>query len=323
MIRLALIGLGNMGGKHLKNIQQLESYGKCKLTCICDIDKEKIDKINEKLNVNSYYDVESMIEDNCFDAAIIAITSINHFDVAKLLIENTKPVLIEKPVTVTLEEADELYSLAKKNNVLISAGYTEVYNSVTDGFKECMQKDNNFNYIDFYRIGLYSKKNDKKDIDVIQDLLTHDLAVLSEVVDLDEVKDINGNAFNYNEVSGKYDSVNVTLLFKNGNIARFIMDRCSSIKERKFNISKKDMFGTFDYMDQTAYIREKGTIKAFGNNIWYSENYDTAQIRYSNNPLFEEIKDFLSAIESGTQTKVSKNWYKITKVVEMIRNKLC
>lgn len=320
MIRIALIGLGNMGKLHLKNILKLESEKICKLTCICDNNKEVTDEFVKKLKVNAYYSVEDMIKDDKFDAAIIATTSSEHFFIAKLLINNNKPVLIEKPIVVSLSQAEELYKLSKEKKVLISAGYTEVYNSTTIGVKKYLNDHKGFSIIDFYRIGQKSKRNDTKDIDVIQDLMTHDLAVLSEIIDLNKIVDIQGNISSYNKNSNKYDISNISVMFDNGSIARFLCDRGGSIKIRKFNISNDEVFGEFDFMNQTANIMKKGNIEAFGENIWYSQNYDMIKIRYSNNPLYDEILDFILAVKNNTETKVSKKWFDITETIERIRN---
>jgi len=319
MIRIALIGLGSMGNLHLKNIKRLENENLCKIACICDIDKTLIDKYAEELQVKGFYNVEDMIEENIFDVAIVAITSTNHFYVSKLLIENNKPILIEKPIVVSLKEAEELYRISKQKNILISPGFTEVYNSVTTGIKNYLKSDGSFDYIDFYRIGQKTKRNNHKDIDVIQDLMTHDLAVLSEIIDIRKIEEVSGTLSAYNEYSKMYDLANVSLVFENGIIARFLADRSSSVKIRKFNISKKDMYGEFNFMDQTAKIMKKGTLEAFGDNIWYSQNFDCAKIRYSNNPLMDEIKDFILAVQNERETKTSLKWFEITKSIEGIR----
>lgn len=320
MINLALIGLGNMGILHLKNIIKLEQQGLCKLTCICDIKKETTDKLEKELGVKGYYSTEEMLEENKFDAAIIATTSINHFEIAKILVENNKFLLIEKPVVVSLDEAEKLKKICQKKNMMISPGFTEVYNSVTTGIKNYLQNDTEFQYIDFFRVGQKSKRNNTKDIDVIQDLMTHDLAVLSELIDITKITNIFGNLTSYNEISKMYDLSNISLEFENKSIARFICDRTGTIKLRKFSISKENMYGNFDFMDQTAEIMKKGNIEAFGDNIWYSQNYDSVKIRYSNNPLMDEIKDFILSVEKQKETKVSERWFQITKVIENIRN---
>lgn len=319
MIKLALIGLGNMGGNHLKNIKALEKYNLCKLTCVCDIDKDKVNKAASENDIKGFNNIEDLISYNDFDAAIIATTSYTHFEISKKMLEKDKSVLVEKPVVISIKEAQELKSIADKSKGIISAGFTEVYNSVVSGLKECMEEDEKFSYIDFYRIGLNNSRNKVKDIDAIQDLLTHDLAVLSQVCDLNEVVDINGSVFNYNENSKKYDSSSVSLIFKNNSVVRFLVDRNSSVKKRELNISKTDLFGTFDYMDQTATVKEKGSMDAFGENIWYSQKYDTVQVRYANNPLLDEIKDFILAVENKGQTRVSEKWFEVTELVEKIR----
>lgn len=320
MLKIVLIGLGNMGKLHLKNIKNLQNEGICKLVCVCDKDKVITKKISTDLGIDGCYSVEEMLESIQFDVAIIAITSSEHFKVAKILIENNKPLLIEKPVVTTIEHAQELFELSNKKNILVSPGYTEVYNSVVNGIKSYFDKGQSLNYIDFYRIGQKSTRNDIKDIDTIQDLMTHDLAVLSQFINIDNIKNISGNTSSYNKKSNMYDLSNVNLYFENGLTARFLCDRESSVKIRKFNVSTEEMYAEFNYMDQTANIMTKGNINAFGNNIWYSQNYDAIKIRYSNNPLYDELKDFILSVQNQKETIVSEQWFKITKTIEIIRN---
>lgn len=322
MLKIALIGLGNMGKLHLKNILKLESNKLCTLSCICDKNRELTDRISSEINVKGYYSAKNMLNGSEFDAAIVAVNSSEHLKVAKVLLNGCKPILIEKPVVISMSEAEELYKISQAKNVLVSPGYTEVYNSVTTGIENYLNEHKHFHYIDFYRIGQKSKRNDTKDIDVIQDLMTHDLAVVSQIIDLKTISTVGGNLSSYNEKSKMYDLANVSLSFDNGAIVRFLCDRGSSAKIRKFNISSDDIYGEFDFMDQTASIMKKGNIEAFGENIWYFQKYDAVKVRYANNPLYDEIKDFILAVQNSKKTKVSENWFYITKTIESIRKTL-
>ncbi|MGI6668027.1 MAG: Gfo/Idh/MocA family protein [Acetivibrionales bacterium] len=318
MLNLGLIGLGNMGSLHLKNIMLLEQTGLCRLSCVCDIKKELAEKIGSECRVPAYASAGDMLEKEEIDAAIIATTSSSHFEIAMRLIEKRIPVLVEKPVVLSEDEAIQLKELALSKGVLISAGFTEVYNSVTTGVKSFFADKTRFTCMDFFRIGQKNSKNDTKDIDVVHDLMIHDIAVFAQLVDLNRVSGITGYLSSYNEQSGKYDMACVNMLLENGAVARFICDRNGTIKIRKFTLSLDDMYGEFDYMDQTVQVYQRGRLKAFGDNIWYSQDYDAAKIRYSNNPLYEEIKDFLLAVVNAGETKTAGSWFDVTMMVEKI-----
>ncbi|GAA0085618.1 Gfo/Idh/MocA family oxidoreductase [Clostridium sp. CTA-7] len=318
MLKIALIGIGSMGKLHLKNILELQNKDVCKLELVCDIDQDKVNEICSDINVVPYYSLEKCLEAE-FDAAIIATTSNTHYEIAKKLLMKKKHVLIEKPVVLNLAEADELKKIANENGVTISAGYTEIYNSIVTGVDKLVIDNGNPNYFDFYRIGQKTTKNDIKDIDSIQDLLTHDLAVLYSVIKVDKISNVSGLLKSYNKKSGKYDFSVVSFLCNDNIVVRFNADRTSSVKIRKFNMSNEDFFGEFDFMDQIVQVSTKGNIEAFGENVWYSTNKNSVKIRYANNPLKDEILDFINSIEYKIQSKTSLIWYDVTKTIEEIR----
>jgi len=322
MLKIALVGLGNMGKLHLKNLLYLQQNSKCIVSCVCDINKDLVDEISNSYKIKGFYNVEDMIEKGSFDSAIIATTSTSHFDIAKLLIEEKKHVLIEKPVVLSEENAIELNDLSVKNNILISAGYTEVYNSVTDGIIEFVNKDNEFQYIDFLRIGLKTSRNDNKDIDVIHDLMIHDLSIMNKVFNIDNIKNVFGILSSFNSISKQYDLATLNIILDNNKIIRLLADRNGVLKKRKVYISKDDNFAEFDFMEQTCEITKKGHLNVIGQNIWFTNTYQQAKIRYVNNPLLDEIQDFIDAIKKGKDTKTSKDWLKLTLFTEKIRDEL-
>jgi|LSQX01.1.fsa_nt_gb predicted dehydrogenase len=322
MLKIGLIGLGNMGRLHLKNLILLQKSGVCKLTCVCDIRNERVEEISIRYKVPGYNCVDTLLEKESIDAAIIATTTSSHFMLAKQLIKNKIPVLVEKPVCTNSEEAAELKKLSESEGVLLAAGFTEVYNSVVAGVKQMLSQNNNINYVDFFRIGQKSSRNDTKDIDVVHDLMIHDIAVLCHLIDTDCIVNISGCLSCYNELSGQYDTSCVNVQTDSGIIIRFMCDRNGTIKIRKFTITMNDMFGEFDYMDQSANISKKGKLDAFGDNVWYAQSCDAVKVRYSNNPLSDEITDFINSVIDKKSTLVSDDWYKITLMTEKIRNAL-
>lgn len=322
MLKIALIGLGNMGKLHLKNLLKLQENKKCMISGVCDIKNDLTDEIKTKYNIEGFYNVYDLVENCNFDAAIIATTSSAHFEVAKVLIENGKHVLIEKPVVLNVKDAEALKEMSKMHKVLVSAGYTEIYNSVTEAIISFASGEHRYDYADFFRIGLKSSKNDTKDIDIVQDLIVHDLAITYFLSKEDTIKDIYGTLINLNEKSKKYDTAAVTLLFENNRIVRLLADRNGVFKKRKATIARSDSFAEFDFMEQTGEITKNSDMNIIGQNIWYSNTYHQAKIRYVNNPLLDEISDFINAIENNTSTKVSDHWFNITLLTEKIRDVL-
>lgn len=317
---VALIGVGHMGSMYLKLLEELQKNNKCSLIAVCDTDEEVFKRLSENLSIPMFLNLKEMVEKVKFDAAIIATISSSHFEVAKLLIESgIKYLLIEKPVVTNIEDLKKLKDITEKNDVLISAGFTEVYNSVSQGLQQYVRK-NTLKYINFSRIGLWSPKNNEKDIDVLQDIFIHDLAVLNMAKNLNDVAEKSIFMSDKNPKTGFCEFSTVKLVFKDGSVANFVSDRNGAMKIREVEVLFQDFYGIFDYMEQTAKIYRKGEISPLGDKIWYSQSYNGCTVRYVNNPLMDEIIDFINVVAGiKDKTLTSEHWYECTEFVEQLR----
>lgn len=316
MRKVALLGVGRMGNLHLQNMKKLQEDGVAQLVAVCDKEEEKLNNKNIPNTAQKFISLNELLAYNEFEYVINATNSSEHFLTSKMIIEQNKRVLIEKPVVVSDEQVEELKRLVSQKNVQLSTGYTEYYNSVSDALEKLIE-ENSFNYMDVFRVGINEERNDKKDIDVIQDLLIHDLAVISKFVDFSKISEISGSLSGFNAKSGFFDTACVFLRFKDNKFIRFIVDRKNIIKIRKTYIYSNELFAVQDYMDQSIEVYKKGNLTAFGEKIWYSDSREYVKMRYVNNPLYDEIKDFLVS-DSGI-TKTSNLWYPLTKLTELIR----
>ena len=167
-MKLALIGIGHQGKHHLRFLSQIDGIQPAYLI---DIVAEKAVAASEEYKIPFAVDFRPHLKE--FDAAIIAIPTVDHFRVASELIRAGKHVLIEKPVTATIEEAWELSELAKREGVIAQVGLPERFNPVVLKARPEITKPM---FIEIHRLGLFSPRS--LHIDVVLDLMIHDLDLL-------------------------------------------------------------------------------------------------------------------------------------------------
>jgi len=124
-----LVGVGRWGINHLRNLVKLDAEGVCKFIGVQDTDEQRLKEVEEEFGVRTFSDESGMVE---ADAVDIAVPTYNHFAVAKAALSTGKDVLVEKPVTQTLNEARELDELRRKTSRIVMVGHIFRYNPATD-----------------------------------------------------------------------------------------------------------------------------------------------------------------------------------------------
>ncbi len=325
MLRIGLIGAGNMGSKHARILRTMHEEGKCKFTACCDLVKNRAESALGDIEGKKYTNFEEMLEKESLDGIIIATPTAEHMKMSLRAIEKGINVLVEKPVTIEIEGSRKIYEESKKAGVIVEAGMVEVFNSVVTNLVEMVRKRKlTLNTAIFNRFGFKTQKNDSKDMDVIHDLMIHDIAVALELLEYPELTLIGARALNLNEKSGFHDSASAFLTDGKSNIL-FNASRSSEIKVRSFSMDFKELYVQGNYMDQKLNIfsSSKFEFTEAANNLWYNMAFDHTLARYSNNPLYDEDLDFISAIESSREPKIgSDKWLLIMEVIDEIESQL-
>jgi len=233
-MKVGVIGTGAMGSNHLRvvnNINELE------LTCAVDINNENLHNNTKDYKIIKENDYKNIIE--YIDSVVISSPTETHFDIAKFFITNGKNVLIEKPITYTIEQANELIKMANDNNVVLAVGHIERFNPAVIYIKELVK---NPLFIEIQRLGKFSMRS--LDIDVILDLMIHDLDIILQW-DKSGVKDIRISGIPV--ISKKVDIANARLEFNSGLVANITASRVSQKKTRKLRIFQKNKYFSIDY----------------------------------------------------------------------------
>jgi predicted dehydrogenase len=176
------------------------------------------------------------------DCAVVATPTVAHFDVARELIEAGCDVMVEKPVTTTVDEARRLIEIAKKNNRIVQVGHVERYNPAIVAVAD-LARDTR--YIECERIGVFSGRS--LDVDVLLDLMIHDLNL---VLSLLRQKVVDIRAVGVPVLTEKVDITNVRLELESGAVANLTASRVSQDRVRKQRFFGADFYISVDTKEQ-------------------------------------------------------------------------
>ncbi|HSP06177.1 MAG TPA: Gfo/Idh/MocA family oxidoreductase [Acidobacteriota bacterium] len=239
MLRIALIGAGHQGRNHMRFLPEL---AEAKLTLIVDRDEEKARHSGEELKVPFATHYSSHLDE--FDAAILAVPTSEHFHIASELAEAGKNLLIEKPVTSTVEEAEALDDLVKRKGVVAHVGFPERYNPAVLRALPTITKPL---FIETHRLGLFSPRS--LDVDVVLDLMVHDLDLLYLILK-EEPSDIE--AVGVPVLSRNIDIANARLKFPGKCVVNLTASRVSAKRMRKMRLFQPYYYVSMDFIEQSV-----------------------------------------------------------------------
>ncbi|MFQ5793940.1 MAG: Gfo/Idh/MocA family protein [Candidatus Bipolaricaulia bacterium] len=287
-VRMGVIGVGVMGNYHLKNLYNLSDV---EVVAICDIDEQRLEDLSARYQVPGVLDYRELLDQ--VDAVSIATPTHTHYWIVRDFLEHEVDVLVEKPMTRSLEEAKELIRIKEEQGLVLEIGHVERFNPGVHVLKEYIRDPI---YIESRRQGPFTERT--SDIGVILDLMLHDLDIILDLV-ASPIEEIN--AIGISVYSDFEDIANVQLSFENGCIANLTANRVSPQKERKLKVIQDSTLLSLDYMerDLVIYRAEEFDYPYKQEGVEYTERISTERISVdSGNPLLEELKYFLASVRS-------------------------
>ncbi|NOR11901.1 MAG: hypothetical protein GQ545_01475, partial [Candidatus Aminicenantes bacterium] len=275
-VKVGIIGVGYLGTQHARILSYLEE---AELKGVADIDFKKAMQIGNRHGVQYYENFEEMLDE--IDAGIVATPTSEHFSVSMELLNKGKSVLVEKPITETIEQAEQLVSHAKKTGTLLQVGHLERFNPAVEAIENMITEPR---FIEVQRLGSFSARS--LDIDVVLDLMIHDLDIIMSLIK-DEVKVIKSSGIHV--LSDKIDIANARLEFGSGCVATLTASRVHQGKVRKLRIFEPTSYYSIDYIDQE--------VKAFPLNGRQTD-IKTLKIK-KEEPLKKELQNFFQCIRDG------------------------
>jgi len=280
--RVGIIGVGYLGTQHARILSYLEEAD---LKAVADIDKNKAMVIGNRHRVPYHENFEDMLDD--MDVGIVATTTNEHFSITKKLLKAGKSVLVEKPITDTVEQGEELVALAKKKGLILQVGHLERFNPAVEKLKNLITEPK---FIEVQRLGSFSARS--LDTNVVLDLMIHDLDIILDLIN-DTVEVIRSSAIHV--LSEKFDIANARLEFKSGCVATLTASRVHQGKVRNLRIFEPTSYYSVDYIDQE--------IKVFPLNGRQAD-IKSLEIK-KEEPLKKELINFFKCLNDGKQRKVS------------------
>ena len=239
MLKIGIVGTGKFGQNHariLTTIANIQFVG------LYDKNQQRAKEIAQKLSISSYETLDELLDK--IDALVIVVTTIYHYEIAKKALEKGINVFIEKPITETYEQAQELISIAEKNNLIIQVGHVERFNPV---IMKLQDKIGDPIFIEAHRIAPFSIRG--TDIPVVQELMIHDIDLILAFIH-SEVTDIRASGANV--LTNKIDIANARLEFENGAVANITASRISLLRSRKLRFFQKDAYFSVDFQTKKA-----------------------------------------------------------------------
>ena len=283
-VKVGIIGVGYLGMQHARITSYLEE---AELTAVADIDFKKALEIGNRHGVKYYQNFEDMLDE--IDAGIVATPTSDHFRISMDLLRRGKHVLVEKPITETIEQAEQLVDMARRNGLILQVGHLERFNPAVEAVGTMISDPK---FIEVQRLGSFSARS--LDVDVVLDLMIHDLDIILDLIK-DEVSVIRSSGIHV--LSDKVDIANARLEFKNGTVANLTASRVSLGEPvRKIRIFQPESYISLDYSKKEMAVFTLGP---------GSEDDPMSRIRIEQVPIDDEdaLRTELAAFAQAVQTR--------------------
>ncbi len=302
-VKVGVIGTGHLGSLHAKMYADIADAA---FIGVFDTDPEKRKSVASKYGVKAFETVSDLL--SAVDAVSIATVTTTHHAVAMEALAAGRHVLIEKPITSTLAEADELIALAKQKGVLIQVGHIERFNPAIISLESYQLKPM---FIESHRLAQFNPRG--TDVAVVLDLMIHDIDIILSLVN-SPVKQIDANGVAV--VSDTPDIANARLQFENGCVANVTASRISRTKMRKMRMFQGNAYIAIDFQLGSADVFRLG--KEGEGSIWSTmllgqigEGKNKRSIIYEQpemkkiNALQYELESFVHAVQNNTRPVVN------------------
>ncbi len=304
-LQVAVIGCGAFGRNHARVYRKIQSdNGSVELVGVVDTNPMVAHAVATEFKTQAFRSVADLR--GKIDAASVAVPTVYHLTVASELLRNGIDVLIEKPVATTLREADELISLARKHGRVAQVGHLERFNPAV---LAAIPIVNHPMFFEVHRLSVFTPRS--LDVDVVMDLMIHDLDIVLSLVS-SPVKEIR--AVGLAVISNKVDIANVRIEFENGCVANFTASRVSTEKVRKLRFFQPHQYISIDYGRQDVIsirVDERAVAELLSGKLPAPAAGPAPGIALekpevkAREPLRAEIESFLDAVRSRKKPAVS------------------
>lgn len=288
-LKCAVVGVGYLGKFHAEKYAALPE---CELVAVVDSNPETAQAVAANNHTEARTDYRELL--GHIDAVSIVVPTSLHFEIARDFLAAGAHVLVEKPITTTVEEADELICLAAENDRVLMVGHLERFNSAILGMNLTQDKPL---FIESHRLAPFNPR--ANDVSVVLDLMIHDIDIILDIVD-SEVERIDAKGVTV--LTGDTDIANARIAFKSGCVANVTASRVSLKVERKMRLFMPNAYISVDFQNRVLARHRKGDREMFPG---VPEILSEESVFENGDALMEEIKHFVSCIRRGGEPLVS------------------
>ena len=305
-MRVGVVGVGHLGDHHARIFSQIPD---AKLVGVNDINVEKGNSVAQRYSTRFFENLDDLLKET--DAISLVVPTTAHFSLAQVILEHGRDLLIEKPITETVEQAEELVSLAQKKKLIFQVGHIERFNPAFQAIEENQPHPK---FIESHRMAQFNPRG--TDVAVVLDLMIHDIDLILSMVK-SQITDIE--AVGVPVIAESEDICNARLTFENGCVANITASRISARSLRKMRLFQKDSYISLDFLQKSVEVyklvkanqipsgeKEKKTVvgnipvEKVGKTIVYEKPKICDQ-----DMLTSEIQSFLNAVRTRSSPKVT------------------
>ena len=240
-LKVGVIGTGHLGKLHTKMFKEITD---CELVGIYDSNSELAKSVAKEFGIIAFGNINDLF--GSVDAVSVAATTSAHYELVKQSLQNGKHVFVEKPITTTIIEAQEIVKLANDNKLNLQVGHIERFNPALISLEKYIIKPM---FIQTDRLAQFNPRG--TDVAVVLDLMIHDIDIILSLVN-SEVKNIDASGVAV--VSDTIDIANARILFENGAVANVTASRISQKKMRKMRIFQRDNYLSLDFITGVSEV---------------------------------------------------------------------
>ncbi len=288
IINIAVIGVGYLGRFHAQKYAAMDNVD---LIGVVDVDQERADSVAEECSTTAYTDYRQLLDR--VEAVSIVVPTMQHHEIASTCLDHGIDVLVEKPITTTLAEADDLLTRAEANQLILQVGHLERFNPAVLAMLPLL---NNPLFIEAHRLAVF--KNRGTDVDVVLDLMIHDIDIILSIIDspIESIHTVGAPV-----ITKLTDIANARIVFENGCTANVTVSRISMESMRRMRIFQPGKYLSVDFSKKEvmAIRLKKGDANAL-------PLPDISKHGFSKQDVLElELKDFVNNVRNRSQPMVS------------------
>jgi predicted dehydrogenase len=292
-LKTAAIGVGSLGRHHARNYAELAREGRIGFVGACDANSETVAQVGKDNDCATFTDWRELLDK--VDAVSIATPTETHCEIACAFLEKGVNVLVEKPIALTLDEADKIIAAAEKSGAKLMVGQLERFNPAMVALRPHVT---NPLYFEIHRVSPFPNRS--LDVDVVLDVMIHDLDAVQWLVG-EDVKVSGIHAVGIPVISDKVDAANARIEFENGAVANITASRIGTEKIRKTRFYQTNSYVVLDYASKFASLTSlnpDAAVPLLGISINRLEINDVE-------PLRAEIEAFIDAITNDKPPAVT------------------